>query len=563
MKCLDSRRLTGPNIVWDRPGAVLDVSFGDADPDRLIEIWHTQVRRMLEAVGWGSEQTAVRRFSTGASLAISAPLDALYAATDINDWAWDAVGRVLSDEAVPLEPDATELRAAIEAESNPRLLALLATAQSHALPAICDDEALTLGLGAGGRTWGTKNLPNPLEVDWPTLHGVPVGLVTGTNGKTTSVRLAAHILRTAGLTPGISSTDWIGVNGDIIDSGDYSGPGGARTVLRDKRVEVAILETARGGLLRRGLGITHADAALITNVAADHLGEFGVEDLPQLADVKWIVTRALDDTSHLILNADDPLLVAKGASSTLNITWFSLDPRNPWLEKARAVGGHICTIEAGWVVYAGAGEKHVLAAVHDIPITLQGAAVHNVANALGVVGLTAALGAPMDRIAEGLRSMRPEDNPGRSNVFHIGGVTVIVDFAHNPHGVGAFLDIGRHMTAERRVMVIGQAGDRSDEDIRGLVRAACALPLDRVVIKGMLKYSRGRPDGETARIIRDEFLAQGYAAEQLVVVDRELDAVAEALDTSKAGDLIMLLIHEDRDAALRYLTERKTGADSL
>jgi UDP-N-acetylmuramyl tripeptide synthase len=255
----------------------------------------------------------------------------------------------------------------------------------------------------------------------------------------------------------------------------------------------------------------------------------------------------------LVLNADDPMLLARGESASIDITWFSLDPKHPRLEQSRAQGTPVCTVEDDWIVYSSAGNGHALIRVEEIPITLGGAATHNVANALGVVGLAAALNASRKHITEGLRSMRPTDNPGRCNLFNIRGATAIVDFAHNPHGVGAFLDMGRQMPAARRFLVIGQAGDRSDEDIRGLVRAACALPLERVFIKEMRGYSRGRAHGETAAIIRDEFMAQGYADDKLVVIERELEAVTRALDLSREGDLVMLLIHEDRDEALRYL----------
>ncbi len=310
MECLDSRRLTGPSLVMSGAGAVIDVRLADADATKVIDEWRCQVRRMLDAIGWQSEQIHVRRHADGVSLAISAPMDTLYAATDINDWAWQATLGVLERGETPvIEADALRLREAIEEERNPALLELYAQAHDRRLPCLVDDEFVSIGLGHGSQTWPVDDLPLPGQVDWSGLHGIPVGLVTGTNGKTTSVRMAAAMARAAGRVVGISSTDWIAVDQAIIDRGDYSGPGGARTVLRDPRVEVAILETARGGLLRRGLALDRADAVLITNVAEDHLGEFALADLQALADLKWVVTKALDGTGRLVLNAGDPLLV--------------------------------------------------------------------------------------------------------------------------------------------------------------------------------------------------------------------------------------------------------------
>lgn len=560
MELLDSRRLTGPNLLWDRRGAVLDVRCEAGQLDALIDTWREQVRCMLDAVGWQGEEICVRRFSTGASLAISAPVDALYAATEINDWAWDAASGVLAGGPEPnLQAGADTLRRTIEAESNPALTALLAAAVAHGLPLLSDDDEVSIGLGAGSRTWPTDALPTSADLDWSTLSTVPLALVTGTNGKTTSVRLMAALVRAAGYHVGLSSTDWIGVDDDVIDHGDYSGPGGARRVLRDPRVEFAVLETARGGLLRRGLAVERADAVLITNVAADHLGEFGVEDLDALADVKWVVSRALDHRSPLILNADDPLLVERGRAHTGPLTWFSRDSGNDVLRAGLANGQAACTVMEGVIVHLAGNQPESVIAVDAVPLTLGGAATHNVENALGVVGLAMALELPMPAIRAGLQGMRPDQNPGRSNLFDIDGARVIVDFAHNPHGLEAFLALGRNLSADRRVLIIGQAGDRGDADIRALVGVAARMQPDRVLIKRMAKYSRGREDGEVAGIIRDEFLRLGMPPDDLAERDSELDAVREAVDWARSGDLVIALVHEDREAVLDYLASRSRG----
>ena len=557
MECLDSRRLTGPNLVMGRTGAVIDVRFADADAAKLIGEWQRQVQRMLDAVGWGSEQIHFLRHADGASLAISAPIDALYAATDINDWAWQATRSVLERGETPVvEADAARLREAIEDEQNPALLELFAHARHRHLPCLVDDEFVSIGLGNGSQTWPVDDLPTPEQVDWSSLHGIPVGLVTGTNGKTTSVRMAAAMVRATGRVAGISSTDWIAVDQAIIERGDYSGPGGARTVLRDPRVEVAILETARGGLLRRGLALDRADAVLITNVAEDHLGEFALPSLQALADLKWVVTKALDSTGCLVLNADDPLLVERARQSEARITWFSTDGDKARLKESLADGGDVFTVENGEMIHRSGNDRRVLLPLAEIPMTLGGAATHNVANALGAAGLAAALGIPLEAIAAGLRATSREGHPGRLNVYEFDGVKAIVDFAHNPHGLQALFEMGRNLHARRRLVLIGQAGDRSDKAISALADAAWAMKPDRIIIKEMGRYARGRSKGEVPGMLRHRFLELGAPAGIIGYHEHELDGVREAVEWSRRGDVLILLIHEDVDGVTEFLSNR-------
>ena len=557
MECLDSRRLTGPNLIMDGAGAVIDMRFGDCDAEAFIGEWQIQAQRMLQAVGWAGEQSHVRRYADGASLAISAPIDALYAATDINDWAWQAARSVVDKTGAPaIEEAAAGFREAIADEQNPALRELLAQARGRRLPCLVDDELLSIGLGRGSQTWPVDALPSPAEVDWACLHTIPVALITGTNGKTTSVRMTAAMVRAAGHVVGICSTDWIAVDDAIIERGDYSGPGGARAVLRDARVEIAILETARGGLLRRGLALDHADAVLITNIAEDHLGEFALHDLPALADLKWVVTKALDSTGRLILNADDPLLVERARECKDRMTWFSVDGDNTRLHQSLADGGDVFTVENGEMVHRSGDHRGALLPLAEISMTLGGAATHNVANALGAAGLAAALGIPLEAIATGLRATSREDHPGRLNIFEFDGVKAIVDFAHNPHGLKALFDTGSKLHAKRRLVLIGQAGDRSNKAIDELADAAWAMEPDRIIIKEMGRYARGRSKGEVPGMLRHRFLALGAPAGIIGYQEHELDGVREAVEWSQRGDVLILLIHEDVDGVTEYLSNR-------
>src|SRR5436309_13147527 len=248
MKLRDSRRLTGPNLLLDRAGAVLEVSLAPEEAAAVVAAWQENVRRMLGSVGWPGEEIAVRRFPGGASLAISAPIDALYSAAEVNEWAWAAAeGAMAGAPVADLGEGAEGLRARIAQEANPALLALRDAAAAHGVSFLWDDRHVSVGLGTGSITWPAEALPDPATVDWSAVHDVPVLMVTGTNGKTTTVRLLGAIAAAAGKVPGLTSTDHVEVGGEVVDRGDYSGPGGARILLRDRRVEIAQQDAGTAG----------------------------------------------------------------------------------------------------------------------------------------------------------------------------------------------------------------------------------------------------------------------------------------------------------------------------
>ena len=556
MELLDSRRLTGPNVLTDDPAAIIDVRLGEDERAGFVAAWREQAQRMLDAVGWTASRLCERRVTGGVSLGFTAPVDALYAATDLNDWAFEAASRRLRDEPEPpLEAAAGHLAEAIARERRPRLLELVDAARARDLPVLLDDDAVSIGYGRRSRTWPIADLPTLEGVPWETLGEIPVGLVTGTNGKTTTVRLAAAMLRAAGLRAGLSSTDQIAVDDEILEQGDYSGPGGARAVLRDPRVDAAVLETARGGLLRRGTAMTRARAAVVTNIAADHLDDFGVSDLEALADIKWLVTRPLGTRGIAVLNAEDPRLVARAADLAGPVSWFSRNPAHPVLAAHRAAGGVCWTVDDGRFLRTGPDGKVALCAVAEAPVTLGGSALHNVSNCLAAAALAHALGVCDEAIAEALRRTTDRANPGRCNLFAVGGATVLVDFAHNPHGVDALAPVVEHYGSQRRILVLGQAGDRGDEAIRKLARAAWRLRPDRLVLKEMGHYARGRQPGEVAGILRESFVAAGADPAGIEYVEGELDAVRAAIALARPGDLVVALVHEDVTAVVE-LVER-------
>ena len=312
-------------------------------------------------------------------------------------------------------------------------------------------------------------------------------------------------------------------------------------MLREQNVEVAILESARGGLLRRGLGVNAADAALITNIAEDHLGDYGSQNLVELLNIKWIVSRAVVGRGRLILNADDPLLVSKADRYPGELIWFSLHADNPIVAEHVAAGGSAFILDEQQLLKIDGSSSQAICDAGEIAITLHGAARHNIANSLAAAALSSCLGATLGEIRTGLKTMSQDDNPGRCNVFEIDGRTVLVDFAHNPHAMQALFDMAQALPAKRRVLCFGQAGDRPDQAIRELARDAWSIGLDRVIISELAAYYRGRAANEVYGIIADELQQQGARAEQIAHFDEELKSLEAAMNWAEAGDLVIML----------------------
>ena len=565
-RVLDSRRLTGPHLLGDRPGAALDVAV-EGDVAAAADAWRQEARRLLANVGWEGEEVAARTFEGGASLVITAPVDGLYAATDLNEAAWDAASARLAGRDTPDEAEvAARLRELIVREHDPRLRALRDAARAHGVTFLADDELVSVGSGSGARVWSRGEFPLATQVDWGTVHDVPIVLVSGSNGKTTSARLIAAIARASGLTPALTSTDGVTVAGDQLVDGDYAGPMGARLALRDPRAGIAVLETARGGILRRGLAVEHADVTLLTNIAPDHLDDFGVNDLTTLAAVKLVAARVVRPGGRVVLNADDPGLAAH-ALGVSPASWFALERAAPLVGIGIAAGGDVAYVEDGAIVLAQGGRPVPLIHLDRVPITLGGAARYNVSNALGAVlvsavlaGLPGGRGITPETIADALAAFgSPETNPGRGNLYRIGDVQVLVDYGHNPHGLAALGDTIEALGGRRRLVVLGQAGDRGDDALRELARAAWRLRPDRVVLKELSTLYRGRAPGAVRAILAAELRQLGIAEQALAQVETEPEALEAALAWARPGDLIVMLTHEDRAAIMEKLEAMQGG----
>jgi UDP-N-acetylmuramyl tripeptide synthase len=304
-------------------------------------------------------------------------------------------------------------------------------------------------------------------------------------------------------------------------------------------------------MLRRGLPVSRADAALVTNVAPDHLGEYGIHDVESLADAKMVVARALRPDSRLVLNADDPVIVSRAAGAPCPVTWIAAEPGS-----APAAATDVWLVEDGNFVHSER-QTEALVGVDEVPITFGGAARFNVYNVLGAIALARALHLPDAAIRAGLLGFAPtsEQNVGRVNVFELGGARAIIDFAHNPHGLESVLEMVRFLAPSRWLVTVGQAGDRSDEEIRELARLAWAAGPDYVIVKELPKKLRGRELGEVPRLIEEELRRRGAPAAAIEYAESDFDAVQKALAWAQEGDLLLLLLHEDRTESLGLLRD--------
>ncbi len=407
---------------------------------------------------------------------------------------------------------------------------------------------------------------------------IPIVAVTGTNGKTTTARMIAHIMKGMGRKVGLTSTDGIFVDGRLIRKADASGPRSASTVLQHPLVDFAVFEVARGGILREGLGYGRNDVAVVLNVTGDHLGLGGINTLKQLAGVKQVIVEAVPRDGTAVLNADDPLVAPMGRQTSGSVIYFSMDPENDRVKFQASRGRRAVTLEKGrngeMIVLRQGRKSMPLVWTHLLPATFEGRARMNVQNALAAAAAAWAAGAHLHDIRQGLRTFTTSYfmAPGRLNMFELDGYRVIVDYAHNPPAIDALGQFvgslteptpggARALVTGRRIGVIATAGDRRDEDIVEIGRIA-ARHFDQIIVRED-ENNRGRPRGQTAEFIeRGVRTAMGAGEARVTDVETildEMDATRHALDIATPGDVIAVCVDHANDV-WKELQRRQHGA---
>ena len=559
MRLVETRLLEGPNVYRLEPVVKVEVAigrrrtwYGQRDPGRhaLVHLgasvptrdWPDAVaaiaawiRRLRSDHGEGRGGLAVHRSSDPGHWIVTFP--------------WTGAERALTLTEAAL--------ALVERDVSPSRTALLTGAQERLLTRMTERIATARA--------------TPPEWVRDADRRVPVVSISGTNGKSTVTRLITHILLLAGRHVGTTTSDGVLVDERMIEPGDWTGPGGAHQVLARRDVDVAVLETARGGIVLRGIGYESNEASVLTNVSSDHLDLQGIHTLPELAEVKSTICRITKPDGWVVLNADDPLVAAVARRVGANVALFTLrGDESEAVGRHRERGGRAYLVRNGVVLEAnGAGERPIVE-VAEIPIAIGGLARHNVANALAAAGGARGLGATIEEVGRGLSDFAPsaERSPGRLNLFRIGAKVVIVDFAHNEAGVGAVLDVAEGIAAGAAgraapiTTIIGTAGDRPDDTLRGIGRIA-AERSQRVAIKQTLKYLRGRTAQSVVGELMVGVVAGGFSAEDVPIYASETDALQAELNgaagagahggRSDAPRVVVLMCHEDRDGVFGLL----------
>jgi cyanophycin synthetase len=373
---------------------------------------------------------------------------------------------------------------------------------------------------------------------------VPIAAITGTNGKTTTSRMLAHIVKMAGYTPGLTTTDGVYIDGQRTVEGDMTGPVSARMVLADPQIDFAVLETARGGLLRAGMGVPKVDVGAVLNVQSDHLGMKGIDTLEQLAEVKRIVVEVAEDCA--VLNADDPNVLKMGGYTDAKvICYVTMNPSHGLVREHIRAGGRACALEAGvngqMITLYDKGSHIPLLWTHLIPATLEGKALHNVQNAMFAAAIAFSMGLKLDAIRAGLRTFDSSffQAPGRMNVFNEHPFKVLFDYGHNAHAVAAMADLAKRLDVSgRRLVVVAGPGDRRDEDLRDIAKAV-AGGFDHYICRrddGL----RGRASDEVPKLIAATLREHGVPDDRISIIPDEQDAIDAGLRMARPGDVLLV-----------------------
>ena len=393
-------------------------------------------------------------------------------------------------------------------------------------------------------------------------YDIPIVAVTGTNGKTTTIRLISHILGLNGNSVGMTSTDGIVIGNDLIIKGDYSGPEGAKIVLMDASIDHAVLEVARGGIMRRGLGYEESNVAVVTNITEDHLGDGGINTLEDLARLKGTLVETVKPTGYAILNADDDLVMTLKEKTKGQVILFSVKHDNPELLKHHADGNVIVTLMDQSIIIKKGSLVSAIANVIEIPLTLGGNALFNVSNTLAAVGATYALGLNDKQIRAGVTSFSPSigQSPGRMNIIDMGKFKVMVDYSHN---IGAVIATGKMLpfiAPGKKIRIAAGTGDRRNQDIIAFGKSLAEF-YDYVVITD--SDPRDRAPGETCEFVQQGLIQGGYSKDNIEIIIDVREATQKVLNMASDGDIVVIQADDIQQVIQDVITYKERIAEEI
>jgi cyanophycin synthetase len=388
-------------------------------------------------------------------------------------------------------------------------------------------------------------------------HSVPIVSVTGTNGKTTTTRMISHILKTRGMRVGMTTTDGIYIDDNCIMKGDTTGPASAKMLLTDKSIDVAVLETARGGIIRSGLGYDLADIGVLTNISEDHIGLDGVNSLEDMLHVKSLVIEAVKSNGHVVLNADDQMVVQAAGHSKASIIYFSLQEDNLIVHKHISDGGIAVFLKDNYITLATGNGLLKSLSIIQVPSVYGGKLKYNIENCLAAFSAAYALNIPLQIIERALTSFYCNEihNPGRFNIFNIRDFRVVVDYGHNLAGYASITEAVKKMGGSRLIGIIGAPGDRSDSSIHSMGKIA-GKSFHQIIIKED-RVLRGRQAGEVSHLLMKGVLSSGLPKHAVTMIRNEDEALRAAIQNAAVGDIIVVF-YEDLECIMNIINQETT-----
>lgn len=557
-----SSRLLGQSRFFSVAGAVIDISCDKDNNQQIAELFEDELHYVLAKLPVKVYDVKVLVFQNGINIALSYPYDLLMVACDMLDWLWLEIVDFFDNDLPIRRQKAVKIFTQMIEENQQLILRKIYTkAQNLKLNFSIYKDIIILGSGVRQFRIKQNQVTKLTDIPWKKIANVPSILVTGTNGKTTTTRLTEFICRKAKLKSGYCSTDWVMINGRLVEEGDLSGPSGHQYVLMNPKVEVAVLEAARGGIVKRGLLPNYATVATITNISYDHIGQNGINTLDDLAHAKGVVYDALAEDGIAVINLDDPYITKLNITNRKAYLSTKLDATS--ICTYLTADNYVVYLEHGAVVLQTLHEKFVLNKIDEIPLTVYGLASYNYENVLHAVALSYAVGVTPEQISFGLKKFGADDksNFGRWNYYKsLEHGHLVVDIAHNPAGLDNILRLASGFKALKGVngklgLMYGNTADRRDT-IPEIVRIILAYQVDEVIIKEFQESLRGSQLGEMPQVFYDELIKQGYPVEQIKVIPNELEATHYIWETAQHDDMYLLCSHELITDVSKFLREK-------